>query len=557
MHRDSEIRTLLQSEHNAWRNFDRYVILTGFQPTKVFALTARKRSSKISMATPSANASTDGQTAGRVVQIIGPVVDVEFAAHQLPPIYQALRIVSEGFDVQAPIDVIAEVQQHLGEGRVRTVSMLPTDGMVRGMKAIDTGGPITMPVGEGTLGRVLNVIGQPVDNLGEVRHTKRYPIHRHAPSFEEQSTELQMFETGIKVIDLIQPFVRGGKIGLFGGAGVGKTVIVMELINNIAKARSGFSVFAGVGERTREGNDLLREMVESEVIQFGETFNKHLHETGEFDMTKVDMKALEQSKVALIYGQMTEPPGARLRVALSGLTVAEYFRDQGLDVLLFIDNIFRFTQAGSEVSALLGRMPSAVGYQPNLASEMGEMQERITSTKTGSITSIQAVYVPADDYTDPAPATTFAHLDAVTALSRQIVELGIYPAVDPLASSSRILDPRHVGEEHYNTAQDVKRILQRYKDLQDIIAILGLDELSDEDKLIVSRARKIQKFFSQPFFVAAQFTGLEGKYVKLEDTIKGFREIVDGKHDDLPEQAFYMAGTIEDVIEKGKTIAAA
>jgi F-type H+-transporting ATPase subunit beta len=364
-----------------------------------------------------------------------------------------------------------------------------------------------------------------------------------------------MFETGIKVIDLIQPFLRGGKIGLFGGAGVGKTVIVMELINNIAKARSGFSVFAGVGERTREGNDLLREMVESQVIQFGDAFNKHFHDTGLFDLTKVDMKAIGQSKVALIYGQMTEPPGARLRVALSGLTVAEYFRDQGLDVLLFIDNIFRFTQAGSEVSALLGRMPSAVGYQPNLATEMGEMQERITSTKTGSVTSIQAVYVPADDYTDPAPATTFAHLDAVTALSRQIVELGIYPAVDPLASSSRILDPRIIGREHYDTAQDVKRVLQRYKDLQDIIAILGLDELSDEDKLTVSRARKIQRFFSQPFFVAAQFTGLEGKYVKLEDTIRGFRELVDGKHDDLPEQAFYMVGTIEEAIERAKTIA--
>jgi len=507
------------------------------------------------MATSSANANGDGQSAGRVVQIIGPVVDVEFPEKQLPPIYQALRIVSEGFDVPTPIDVIAEVQQHLGEGRVRTVSMLPTDGMVRGMKAIDTGGPITMPVGEGTLGRVLNVIGQPVDTLGDVKHTERYPIHRHAPTFEEQSTELQMFETGIKVIDLIQPFVRGGKIGLFGGAGVGKTVIVMELINNIAKARSGFSVFAGVGERTREGNDLLREMVESQVIQFGDAFNKHFHDTGEFDMKKVDMNTIGQSKVALIYGQMTEPPGARLRVALSGLTVAEYFRDKGLDVLLFIDNIFRFTQAGSEVSALLGRMPSAVGYQPNLASEMGEMQERITSTKTGSITSIQAVYVPADDYTDPAPATTFAHLDAVTALSRQIVELGIYPAVDPLTSSSRILDPRIIGAEHYATAQDVKRVLQRYKDLQDIIAILGLDELSDEDKLIVSRARKIQRFFSQPFFVAAQFTGLEGKYVKLEDTIKGFREIVDGKHDNLPEQAFYMVGTIEEAVEKGKSIA--
>ena len=507
------------------------------------------------MATPSANV-TNGQASGRVVQIIGPVVDVEFDEKHLPPIYQALRIVSDGFDVPTPIDVIAEVEQHLGEGRVRTVSMVPTDGMVRGMKAIDTGGPITMPVGEGTLGRVLNVIGEPVDTLGEVTYTERYPIHRHAPSFDEQSTELQMFETGIKVIDLIQPFVRGGKIGLFGGAGVGKTVIVMELINNIAKARSGYSVFAGVGERTREGNDLLREMVESQVIQFGEAFNKHMHDTGEFDLTKVDMKTLGQSKVALIYGQMTEPPGARLRVALSGLTVAEYFRDQGMDVLLFIDNIFRFTQAGSEVSALLGRMPSAVGYQPNLASEMGEMQERITSTKTGSITSIQAVYVPADDYTDPAPATTFAHLDAVTALSRQIVELGIYPAVDPLTSSSRILDPRVIGDEHYNTAQDVKRILQRYKDLQDIIAILGLDELSDEDKLIVARARKIQRFFSQPFFVAAQFTGLEGKYVKLEDTIKGFREIVAGTHDDLPEQAFYMVGTIEEAVEKAKTVAA-
>src|SRR5712675_1076234 len=504
------------------------------------------------MATPNGNANTDGQHVGKVVQIIGPVVDVEFEGKYLPPIYQALRIVSEGFEVPTPIDVICEVQQHLGEGRVRAVSMLPTDGMVRGMKAVDTGGPITVPVGEGTLGRVMNVIGDPVDNLGDIPHEQRYPIHRHAPLFEEQSTELQMFETGIKVIDLIQPFLRGGKIGLFGGAGVGKTVIVMELINNIAKARSGFSVFAGVGERTREGNDLLREMVESEVIQFGEVFNKHLHDTGEFDLSKVDMSTIGKSKVALIYGQMTEPPGARLRVALSGLTVAEYFRDEGMDVLLFIDNIFRFTQAGSEVSALLGRMPSAVGYQPNLATEMGEMQERITSTKTGSITSIQAVYVPADDYTDPAPATTFAHLDAVTALSRQIVELGIYPAVDPLTSSSRILDPRIIGEEHYKTAQDVKLVLQRYKDLQDIIAILGLDELSDEDKLIVSRARKIQKFFSQPFHVASQFTGREGKYVKLEDTIKGFKEIIDGTHDDIPEQAFYMAGTIEEVVEAAK-----
>src|SRR3954463_7580994 len=506
------------------------------------------------MATSNGNGS-QGQI-GKVVQIIGPVVDVEFSEGHLPPIYQALRITSEGFDVPTPIDVICEVQQHLGEGRVRAVSMLPTDGMVRGMNAVDTGGPITVPVGEGTLGRVMNVIGQPVDTLGDVVHTERYPIHRHAPTFDEQSTELQMFETGIKVIDLIQPFLRGGKIGLFGGAGVGKTVIVMELINNIAKARSGFSVFAGVGERTREGNDLLREMVESQVIQFGDAFNKNFHDTGQFDLTKVDMKTIGQSKVALIYVQMTEPPGARLRVALSGLTVAEYFRDQGLDVLLFIDNIFRFTQAGSEVSALLGRMPSAVGYQPNLATEMGELQERITSTRTGSITSIQAVYVPADDYTDPAPATTFAHPDAVTALSRQIVELGIYPAVDPLTSSSRILDPRIVGEEHYRTAQSVKQILQRYKDLQDIIAILGLDELSDEDKLVVSRARKVQRFFSQPFFVAQQFTGMEGKYVPVADTIKSFQEIIDGKHDDLPEQAFYMVGTIEEARERGERLAA-
>lgn len=502
-----------------------------------------------------ATSNGNGQQVGRVVQIIGPVVDVEFEGGYLPPIYQALRIVSEGFDVPQPIDVVAEVQQHLGEGRARTVSMLPTDGMVRGMKAIDTGAGISVPVGEATLGRVLNVIGDPVDELGPVNTTVRMPIHRHAPTFAEQSTEEQMFETGIKVIDLIQPFLRGGKIGLFGGAGVGKTVLIMELINNIAKERSGYSVFAGVGERTREGNDLLREMVESQVIQFGDKFNKHLHDTGDFDLSKVDRKALKNSKVSLIYGQMTEPPGARLRVALSGLTVAEYFRDQGLDVLMFVDNIFRFTQAGSEVSALLGRMPSAVGYQPNLATEMGEMQERITSTKTGSITSIQAVYVPADDYTDPAPATTFAHLDAVTALSRQIVELGIYPAVDPLSSNSRILDPRIVGDEHYEVAQTVKRILQRYKDLQDIIAILGLDELSDEDKLVVARARKMQKFFSQPFHVAEQFTGLKGKYVKVEDTVRSFKEIAEGKHDDLPEQAFYMVGTIEEAQAKAKELA--
>ncbi|CAN5626877.1 F0F1 ATP synthase subunit beta [soil metagenome] len=493
---------------------------------------------------------------GQIVQIIGPVVDVEFSDNYLPSIYQALRITSEGFDVETPVDVIAEVQQHLGEGRVRAVSMLPTDGMVRGMKVIDTGGPITVPVGEATLGRVMNVIGEPVDELGEIKSETQAPIHRHAPTFDEQATELEMFETGIKVIDLIQPFVRGGKIGLFGGAGVGKTVLIMELINNVAKGREGYSVFAGVGERTREGNDLLREMVESEVITYGEEFNKNMEETGAFDLTLVDRSKIPGSKVSLIYGQMTEPPGARLRVALSGLTVAEYFRDQGNDVLFFVDNIFRFTQAGSEVSALLGRMPSAVGYQPNLATEMGEMQERITSTKTGAITSIQAVYVPADDYTDPAPATTFAHLDAVTALSRQIVELGIYPAVDPLASNSRILDPTIVGEEHYNTAQDVKRILQRYKDLQDIIAILGLDELSEEDKLTVARARKVQRFFSQPNFVAERFTGVPGEYVKVEDTIKGFREIIDGKCDDMPEQSFYMVGTIEQAREKAQKMAA-
>jgi F-type H+-transporting ATPase subunit beta len=509
------------------------------------------------MATPQGNVGSGDGFDGKVVQVIGPVIDVEFEEKHLPPIYTALRVTSDGFDVPSPIDIVCEVEQHLGEGRVRTVAMKPTEGVVRGMKALNMGGPITMPVGEATLGRVLNVIGDPVDNLGDVTTQTRYPIHRHAPTLDEQATELEMFETGIKVVDLIQPFLRGGKIGLFGGAGVGKTVLIQELINNVATQHSGFSVFAGVGERTREGNDLLREFVESGVIQYGDAFNKHFHETGEFDMTKVDNGSLDKSKVALVYGQMTEPPGARLRVALSGLTIAEYFRDQGLDVLLFIDNIFRFTQAGSEVSALLGRMPSAVGYQPNLATEMGEMQERITSTKTGAVTSIQAVYVPADDYTDPAPATTFAHLDAVTALSRQIAELGIYPAVDPLASSSRLLDPRIIGDEHYQTAQDVKKVLQRYKELQDIIAILGLDELSEEDKLVVSRARKVQRFFSQPFFVAAQFTGLEGKYVKLEDTIRGFREILDGNCDDIPEQAFFLQGTIEDVRKKAQEIAAA
>ncbi len=492
---------------------------------------------------------------GRVIQVIGPVVDVEFEESALPPIYQALRVVSDGFEVPEPVDIIVEVQQHLGEGRCRTVSMQPTEGLIRGMRAIDTGDPITVPVGPPTLGRVLNVIGEPVDKLGPVVSEVRYPIHRHPPDFQDQSTELEMFVTGIKVIDLLEPFLRGGKIGLFGGAGVGKTVLIMELINNVAMKHGGFSVFGGVGERTREGNDLIREFVETKVINYGDSFYHHFEESNDFSLDHVDMDAIKKSKAALVYGQMTEPPGARLRVALTALTVAEYFRDEvGTDVLLFIDNIFRFTQAGSEVSALLGRMPSAVGYQPTLATEMGELQERITSTKKGSITSVQAIYVPADDYTDPAPATTFSHLDAVTALSRQIAEIGIYPAVDPLASTSRILDPRIIGEEHYNTAQEVKRILQRYKDLQDIIAILGIDELSEDDKITVARARKIQRFLSQPFYVAAQFTGLEGKFVTLEETIRGFREIIDGKHDDLPEQAFHLVGGIDEVIEKAKTL---
>jgi F-type H+-transporting ATPase subunit beta len=417
---------------------------------------------------------------------------------------------------------------------VRTIALQPTDGMVRGMKAVSLGHPVTVPVGSQTLGRVMNVIGSPVDNMGPVETAERWSIHRGAPEFEEQATELQMFETGIKVVDLLEPYLRGGKIGLFGGAGVGKTVVIMELINNIALKHGGVSVFAGVGERTREGNDLWLEMQESGVL---------------------DPHDYKKSKVALIYGQMTEPPGARLRVGLTGLTVAEYFRDhEGQDVLLFIDNIFRFTQAGSEVSALLGRMPSAVGYQPNLATEMGELQERITSTKKGSITSVQAIYVPADDYTDPAPATTFAHLDATTNLTRSLVEQGIYPAVDPLASTSRILDPRIVGEEHYNVAQAVKQTLQRYKDLQDIIAILGMDELSDDDKLTVSRARKIQRFLSQPFHVAEQFTGFKGKYVPLAETVRSFKEVVDGKYDDLPEQAFYMQGDIEDVKQKAEEL---
>jgi F-type H+-transporting ATPase subunit beta len=479
-------------------------------------------------------ATSDETVIGKVVQVQGPAVDVEFPEGRIPLLYTAIRIVSEGFDVPQPIDIICEAEQHIGEGRVRTIALQPTEGLVRGMKAISLGRPVQVPVGKETLGRVLNVIGEPVDKMGPVNAHEFYPIHRPAPSFEDQSTELQMFETGIKVIDLIEPYLRGGKIGLFGGAGVGKTVIIQELINNLAMKHGGVSVFAGVGERTREGNDLWLEFQESGVI---------------------DIHDYQKSKCALIYGQMTEPPGARLRVGLTGLTVAEYFRDEEhQDVLLFIDNIFRFTQAGSEVSALLGRMPSAVGYQPNLATEMGELQERITSTKNGSITSVQAIYVPADDYTDPAPATAFAHLDATTNLSRDIAAIGIYPAVDPLASTSRILDPRIIGDDHYRTAQAVKGILQRYKDLQDIIAILGIDELSDEDKLIVARARKIQRFLSQPFHVAEQFTGFKGKYVKLADSIKGFQEIVDGKHDEIPEQAFYMVGAIEEVLEKAEAL---
>ncbi len=477
------------------------------------------------------------ENVGRVIQVAGPAVDVQFAEAELPPIYEAVRVVSEGFDVPQLVDVILEVQQHLGEGRVRCVAMQPTEGMVRGMKAIDQDGPITVPVGRCTLGRVMNVIGEPVDELGPMQGCAgRHPIHRLAPAFDEQATTAEMFETGVKVIDLIQPFLKGGKIGLFGGAGVGKTVVIMELINNVAKQHGGFSVFAGVGERTREGNDLWLEMSESGVIKPGKP---------------------EESKAALIYGQMTEPPGARLRVALTALTVAEYFRDvEGTDTLLFIDNIFRFTQAGSEVSALLGRMPSAVGYQPNLATEMGELQERITSTKKGSVTSVQAIYVPADDLTDPAPATTFAHLDATTVLSRALTEIGIYPAVDPLASTSRILDPRIVGNDHYDVAQGVKRILQRYKDLQDIIAILGIDELSEDDKLTVARARKIQRFLSQPFHVAEQFTGTPGRFVKIADTVKGFREVIEGKHDGIPEQAFYMVGTIDEVLERAEKMKA-
>jgi len=470
------------------------------------------------------------QVEGRVVQVIGPVVDVEFPDGHLPAIYNAVRIKDDGTLGAGPMDVTLEVAQHLGESRARCIAMQPTEGMVRGMTAIDLDGPISVPVGRETLGRVLGVLGQPVDGKGPVDSEKRMPIHRTAPALDEQSTETEMFETGIKVVDLLEPYTKGGKTGLFGGAGVGKTVIIMELINNVALQHGGFSVFAGVGERTREGNDLWLEMTEAGVI---------------------DPDSWENSKASLIYGQMTEPPGARLRVGLTGLTVAEHFRDtEGQDVLLFIDNIFRFTQAGSEVSALLGRMPSAVGYQPNLATEMGELQERITSTKSGSVTSVQAIYVPADDLTDPAPAAAFAHLDATSVLSRQIAALGIYPAVDPLASTSRILDPLIIGDEHYMVARETQRILQRYKDLQDIIAILGIDELSEEDKLTVARARKIQRFLSQPFFVAEQFTGMKGRYVKVEETIKGFKALCAGELDELPEQAFLYVGGIEEAIEK-------
>ncbi|MBY0469844.1 F0F1 ATP synthase subunit beta [bacterium] len=472
------------------------------------------------------SATSTQHSLGRVKQVIGPVVDVEFESGLLPEIHHAVRVSNKSVG-DAEWNLVLEVAQHLGENTVRCIAMDSTDGLVRGQQAKSTGTQIQVPVGKETLGRILNVIGDPVDEAGPINAKKHYPIHRPAPLFKEQSTTVQPFYTGIKVVDLLAPYARGGKIGLFGGAGVGKTVLIMELINNIATQHGGYSVFAGVGERTREGNDLWVEMKESGVI----------------------------NKTALVYGQMNEPPGARARVALSALSVAEYFRDEeNQDVLLFVDNIFRFTQAGSEVSALLGRIPSAVGYQPTLATEMGELQERITSTSKGSITSIQAIYVPADDYTDPAPATTFAHLDATTNLSRQISELGIYPAVDPLASTSRVLDPRIVGDEHYTVARMVQSVLQRYKDLQDIIAILGMDELSEEDKITVARARKIQRFLSQPFFVAEQFTGLKGKFVKIEDTVRSFREIVEGKHDDLPEQAFYLVGSIEDAIEKAKTI---
>ncbi len=493
---------------------------------------------------------------GKVTQVIGPVVDVSFdEIASLPSIYDALEVTRPNGQV-----VILECQQHLGEDRIRTVAMDSTEGMVRGMEVVSTGSPIQMPIGDDIKGRLFNVVGEAIDGISQPKASGHLPIHRHAPKYEDLSTSSEILYTGIKVIDLLEPYVKGGKIGLFGGAGVGKTVLIMELMNNIAKAYDGLSVFAGVGERTREGNDLLREMLESGVIKYGDEFMKSMEE-GNWDLSKIDKKELSQSKATLVFGQMNEPPGARARVALSGLTVAEYFRDgdgtgQGNDILLFIDNIFRFTQAGSELSALLGRMPSAVGYQPTLATEMGEMQERITSTKRGSITSVQAVYVPADDLTDPAPATTFSHLDATTVLSRKIAELGIYPAVDPLDSTSRILNPEILGDEHYGTAQRVKEIIQRYSELQDIIAILGMEELSDEDKEVVHRARRVQRFLSQPFHVAEAFTGLTGVLVDIKDTIKGFNMILDGELDYLPEAAFNLVGSIESAIEKGERLIA-
>lgn len=494
---------------------------------------------------------------GKIAQIIGPVVDVSFTGESvvLPKIYDALYITKANGE-----KLVLEVQQHLGENMVRTIAMDSSDGLLRGMEVIPTGNPIKVPTGDAVKGRLLNVVGEAIDGLGYLDNTNGRGIHQEAPKFEDLSTNAEPLFTGIKVIDLLEPYAKGGKIGLFGGAGVGKTVLIQELINNIAKAYDGMSVFAGVGERTREGNDLLREMIESGIVKYGEAFN-HSMEEGGWDLSKVDHKTLETSQATFVFGQMNEPPGARARVALTGLSIAEYFRDgdgqgQGKDILFFIDNIFRFTQAGSEVSALLGRMPSAVGYQPTLATEMGAMQERITSTKTGSITSVQAVYVPADDLTDPAPATTFAHLDATTVLSRKISELGIYPAVDPLDSTSRILTPAIVGDAHYNCAQRVKMLLQRYKELQDIIAILGMDELSEEDKLVVHRARRVQRFLSQPFFVAAQFTGLQGVLVDINDTIKGFNRIMDGEVDHLPEAAFNLVGTLEDAIAKGEKLLA-
>jgi F-type H+-transporting ATPase subunit beta len=494
---------------------------------------------------------------GTITQVIGPVVDVSFTGEgsKLPNILDAVYATKED-----GTKVVLEVQQHLGEDTVRTIAMDATDGMMRGQEVVDTGSPIKMPIGEDVKGRLFNVVGEAIDGIPQPEGKEGLPIHRHAPAFEDLSTSTEILFTGIKVIDLIEPYSKGGKIGLFGGAGVGKTVLIQELINNIAKAYSGLSVFAGVGERTREGNDLLREMIEAGIVNYGDHFKESM-EAGGWDLSQVKKEDLAESKATFVFGQMNEPPGARARVALSGLTLAEFFRDgdgsgEGRDILFFVDNIFRFTQAGSEVSALLGRMPSAVGYQPTLATEMGLMQERITSTKHGSITSVQAVYVPADDLTDPAPATTFSHLDATTVLSRKIAELGIYPAVDPLDSTSRILSADIVGDEHYNTAQRVKEILQRYKELQDIIAILGMDELSDEDKQVVHRARRVQRFLSQPFHVAEQFTGLAGVLVDIKDTIKGFNEIMDGKYDHLPEAAFNLVGTIEQAVEKGEKLMA-